>query len=124
MTRRVTSHFGPWSEAAEERTMGGMTGTSARSGHTGSFLASRLRRRASALPSGVAVLAAGSMLAALGLSACGPDVAGATTVLHSPRDATVELVGGESRPATDGMTVPKGATVRTGPGGSASLVAA
>src|SRR3954471_13044823 len=99
---------------------GGMTGMSRRAGQTGRWM----RRRASAIPSGVAVLAAGSMLAALGLSACGPDVAAADTVLRSPRAATVELSGGGTRQATDGMTVPKGATLRTGPGGSASLVAA
>jgi hypothetical protein len=102
---------------AEERTMGGMTGTVGQAGR-------RLRRLTSEVPSGVAVLAAGSMLAGLVLSACGPDVAAATTVLRSPRLATLELADGQSRPATDGMTVPKGATVRTGPGGSASLVAA
>jgi hypothetical protein len=72
----------------------------------------------------VAVLAAGSMLAALGLSACGPDVAKAATVLRGPRAATVELSDGSTRAATEGMTVPKGATVRTDPGGSAALVAA
>jgi hypothetical protein len=84
----------------------------------------RSRRRTAGIPSGVALLAAGSMLAALGLSACGPDVAAAKTVVRSPRAATVELRDGSSRPATDGMTVPKGATVRTAVGGSASLVAA
>jgi hypothetical protein len=78
----------------------------------------------SAGASGLAVLAAGSMLAALGLSACGPDVAGAATVVRSARAATLELAGGVSRAATDGMTVPRGATVRTAPGGSVSLVAA
>jgi hypothetical protein len=98
-----------------------MTG---RAGHTGSLAASWLRGRSSEIPSGVAVLAAGSMLAALGLSACGPDVAAARTVLHAARAATLELADGSSRPATEGMTVPKGATVRTAPGGSASLVAA
>jgi hypothetical protein len=83
-----------------------------------------LRRRASEIPSGVAVLAAGSMLSALALSACGPDVAAAKTIVRSPRAAVVELSGGGTREATDGMTVPKGATLRTAPGGSASLVAA
>jgi hypothetical protein len=116
----MTSYFGPWSEPAKERTMGGMTGKSLHAGQTGRWL----RRRTSEIPSGVAVLAAGSMLAALGLSACGPDVAAADTVLRSPRAATVELVSGESRPGVDGMTVPKGATVRTAAGGAASLVAA
>jgi hypothetical protein len=71
-----------------------------------------------------AVLAAMSMLAAVGLSACSPGVAQAHTVLRAARAATVELANGASRPATVGMTVPKGATVRTAPGGSASLVAA
>src|SRR6478672_7048426 len=94
-----------------------MTGTV---GHNGRWL----RRRASEIPSGVAVLAAGSMLAALGLSACGPDVAAAKTVVRNPRAAVLELSGGGTRTATEGMTVPKGATVRTAAGGSASLVAA
>jgi hypothetical protein len=83
-----------------------------------------VRRRTAEIPSGVAVLAAGSMLAALALSACGPDVAAADTILRSPRLATVELSGGGTKAAVEGMTVPKGATVRTAPGGSASLVAA
>src|SRR4051812_3799210 len=96
---------------------GGMTG---RAGHNGRWL----RRRTSEIPSGVAVLAAGSMLSALALSACGPDVAAAKTVVRSARLATIELSGGGSRQAVDGMTVPKGATVRTALGGSASLVAA
>src|SRR3954469_6898195 len=91
-----------------------MTGKSVDVGQTGRSLGS----------SGIAVLAAGSMLAALGLSACGPDVASATTVLHGPRAATVLLAGGAERAASDGMTVPKGATVRTAAGGSAALVAA
>jgi hypothetical protein len=64
------------------------------------------------------------MLSALALSACGPDVAAAKTVVHSPRAAVIELSDGGTREATDGMTVPNGATVRTGQGGSASLVAA
>jgi hypothetical protein len=97
-----------------------MTGKSFDAGQAGRWL----RGRTSEIPSGVAVLAAGSMLAGLALSACGPDVASASTVLRSPRAATVELEGGESRPGTDGMAVPNGATVRTAPGGSASLVAA
>jgi hypothetical protein len=71
-----------------------------------------------------AVLAAGSMLAALGLSACGPDIAKAHTVLRAARAATVDFPNGSTRPATVGMTVPNGATVRTAAGGSASLVAA
>lgn len=79
--------------------------------------------QARSLP-GIAVLAAGSLLAALGLSACGPDTASAKTVVRSARAATLELAGGQSKPATDGMTVPKGATLRTAPGGSAALVAA
>ena len=98
--------------------MGGMTGTVGQAGRRW------LRRRTSEVPSGVAVLAAGSMLAGLALSACGPDVAAASTVLRSPRAAVVQLAGGQTRPATEGMTVPKGATVRTAAGGSASLVAA
>src|SRR3954462_6028340 len=103
---------------SRERTHhGGMTG---RAGHNGRWL----RRRASEIHSGVAVLAAGSMLSALALSACGPDVAAAKTVVRSARDATIEMPGGNSRPAIDGMPVPKRAPLRTAPGGSASLVAA
>jgi hypothetical protein len=74
--------------------------------------------------SSIAVLAAGAMLAGLGLSACGPDTAHASTVLRAARAATVVLAGGATRTATEGMKVPKGATVRTDPGGSATLVAA
>lgn len=96
---------------------GGMTG---RAGQIGR----QPGRRVTAVPSGVAILAAGSLLAALGLSACGPDAAHADTVLRAARAATVELADGGSRPASVGMIVPKGATVRTADGGSASLVAA
>ena len=71
-----------------------------------------------------AVLAAGSMLAALGLSGCGSDAAEAKTVLRAARSASIELPDGSTRQAVDGMTVPNGATVRTAEGGSASLVAA
>jgi hypothetical protein len=71
-----------------------------------------------------AVLVAGAMLAGLGLSACGNDVRQASTVVRAARAATLELAGGASRPATVGMTVPRGATVRTAPGGSAALAAA
>lgn len=74
--------------------------------------------------SSVAVLAAGSLLAAVGLAACGTDVAKADTVLRAVRATTVQLADGSTRPADDGMTVPKGATVTTAPGGSASLVTA
>lgn len=70
------------------------------------------------------VLAAASLLAALGLSACGSNPAAAKTLVQSARAATLELADGGSKPATDGMTVPKGATLRTQPGGSAALVAA
>jgi hypothetical protein len=90
-----------------------MTGTMGRGGQIGR------------LPvSGLAALAAGSLIAALGLSACGSDPARADTVLRDPRAATVVLADGTTRAATAGMTVPKGATVRTEPGGSAALVAA
>jgi hypothetical protein len=71
-----------------------------------------------------AVLAAASMLAAVGLSACSPGAAQAHTVLRAARAATVQFTNGASRPALVGMTVPNGATVRTASGGSASLVAA
>lgn len=68
-----------------------------------------------------AVLAATGLLAGLGLSACGTDVAQAATVLRDPRATTVQLSNGSAVPATDGATVPNGATVITAPGGSASL---
>ncbi|MCA1710994.1 MAG: hypothetical protein LC789_04840 [Actinobacteria bacterium] len=71
-----------------------------------------------------AVLAAGSLLAALGLSACGSDVAKAATVLRDARATTLTLTDGSTRAAGNGTTVPKGATVTTAPGGSASLVTA
>lgn len=71
-----------------------------------------------------AALAAGSLLAVLGLTACGADAAKASTVLRTARAATVVLADGSTRPATVGMDVPKGATVRTDPGGSATLVTA
>jgi hypothetical protein len=71
-----------------------------------------------------AVLAAGSLLAALGLSACGTDVAKAATVLRDARATTLQLPDGSTRAASSGTTVPKGATVTTGPGGSVSLVTA
>ena len=74
--------------------------------------------------SSVAVLAAGSLLAAVGLAACGTDVAKADTVLRDPRGASVRLADGTTKPADEGMTVPKGATVETAPGGAASLVTA
>ena len=93
-----------------------MTGISSRAGQTGRTADRRL--------TATAVLGAGSMLAALGLSACGPDTAHASTVLHRARAVTLELAGGGTRPVTDGMTVPKGATVRTAPGGSAALITA
>ncbi|MCU1589142.1 MAG: hypothetical protein JWP11_398 [Frankiales bacterium] len=93
-----------------------MTGRSLDAGQTG--------RPAAWGTTATAVLAAGSMLVALGLSACSPSTASARTVLRSARAATLELAGGGTRAATVGMTVPKGATVRTEPGGSASLVAA
>ncbi len=92
--------------------MGGMTGRVGRFG----------RPSAGRGGTATAALAAGGMLAALGLSACGPDPAKASTILRVARAATVELAAGGSRPAAEGMTVPKGATVRTAPGGSASLV--
>jgi hypothetical protein len=74
--------------------------------------------------SSVAVLAAGSMLAAVALSACGVDVAKASTVVQDARAATLHLPDGTSAPVDDGTKVPKGATVSTAPGGSASLVTA
>ena len=74
--------------------------------------------------SSVAVLAAGSMLVTVGLSACGVDVAKASTVVQDARAATLHLADGTSSPVDDGTKVPKGATVSTAPGGSASLVTA
>lgn len=78
-------------------------------------------RRPSRLVTGTAVLAAGSLLGALGLSACGSSTAEAATYLRDARAATIQLPGGSQRPAADGMKVPSGATVRTALGGSASL---
>lgn len=95
---------------------GGMTGISTRSGQAG--------RPADRRVTATAVLAASSLLAGLGLSACGSDPARASTVLRSARAVTLELAGGGTRAGTVGMTVPRGATVRTAPGGSAALSAA
>ena len=84
-------------------------------------------RRAPALGSwfgSVAVLAAGSLLASVGLSACGTDTAKAATVVRDARAATLRLADGTTKPAADGATVPKGAVVSTAPGGSVSLVTA
>jgi hypothetical protein len=97
-----------------------MTGKSPDPGQTGR----RRARPATTVAPGVASLAAASLLAALGLSACGPDAAHAATVLRAARAVTVQLAGGAERAGTDGMTIPHGATVRTAPGGSAALVAA
>lgn len=70
----------------------------------------------------VAAVAAAGLLAALGLAVRGSDPARADTVVRAAQAASVELADGTTRAATVGMTVPKGATVRTDPGGSASLV--
>jgi hypothetical protein len=70
----------------------------------------------------VAVLAAGSLLAAVGLSACGVDAAKASTVVRDARAATLQLADGTTKAASDGATVPRGAVVTTAPGGSVSLV--
>src|SRR3954471_5844411 len=93
---------------------GGMTGGVGQIGHSPG-------RRA---VTSVAVLAAGSMLAAVGLAACGVDAASAATVVRDARAATLQLADGSTRTAADGATVPKGAVVSTAPGGSASLVTA
>ena len=90
--------------------MGGMTG---RAGQAG--------RRQSRVVTGTAVLAAGSLLGAIGLSACGSSPASAATYLRDARAATLQLSDGSQRPAVGGMKVPSGATVRTALGGSASL---
>jgi len=74
--------------------------------------------------SSVAVLAAGSLLAAVGLSACGVDSAKAATVVRDARAATLQLADGTTKAASDGTTVPKGAVVSTASGGSVSLVTA
>jgi hypothetical protein len=71
-----------------------------------------------------AVAAAGSLLLAAGLVSCGRDAAGADTVLRDVRSVSLVLADGSSRPAHDGMTVPRGATVTTAADGSASLVTA
>jgi hypothetical protein len=91
-----------------------MTGRLGQIGH-------RLGRRS---VSAVAVVAAGSLLAAVALATSGVDVAKADTVLRNVRAATVQEPGGASRPGVDGMVVPLGATVTTAPGGSVSLVTA
>jgi len=51
----------------------------------------------------------------------GTDPAAAATVLHGVRAAQV-VVAGRAVPARDGMVVPRGASVQTGPAGAARLV--
>lgn len=93
---------------------GGMTGTAGQTGR-------RSGGRGSAV---TAVAAAGSLLLAAGLVSCGRDAAGADTVLRDARSVSLVLADGSARPAHDGMTVPRGATVTTAADGSASLVTA
>lgn len=67
---------------------------------------------------GLAVVAALGLLAAVGLTACGPDAATADTVLTQAPGAVVRIAGGRVTPAREGMVVPRGATVVSGPDGA------
>lgn len=68
--------------------------------------------------SGIAVLAACGLLGAIGLAACGPNAASADTVLSQAPGAVLAGADGHSRPAHDGMVVPHGTTVLSGPSGA------
>jgi len=69
-------------------------------------------------------LVAAGLLASVGLSACGTDVAKADTVLGDPRAVTLQLADGSTSTPRSGTKVPKGATVLTATGGSATLTTA
>lgn len=70
---------------------------------------------------GAAVTAAVGLLASVGFTAFGPDAADAPTVLVSSRVTDVVLADGSTQLLDDGEQVPRGATVRTGQGGTAML---
>lgn len=64
--------------------------------------------------SAVAVLLAAVLLSAVGFAALRSDTASADTVLKKGADAVLVLPDGTTRPAVEGETVPRGATVRAG----------
>jgi hypothetical protein len=64
--------------------------------------------------SAIAVLLAAVLLTAVGVAALRSDTASADTVLKSGADAVLVLADGSTRPAVEGETVPRGATVQAG----------
>lgn len=97
-----------------------MTGRVGQNGHPAAPAAARLPRASRGLTASASLVAAG-LLAAVGLSACGTDVAKADTVLGDPRAVTMKLADGSTSTPRSGTKVPKGATVLTATGGSATL---
>lgn len=99
---------GPWLWVTRRCTMVDMPGMRARTGR--------------GFPAAVAVCSA--LVLAAGLVTVvvqGGDPAAASTVLHGARVAHV-VVDGRPVPAREGMVVPRGASVQTGPAGTARLV--
>ena len=70
----------------------------------------------------VAVTAVGGVLAALTLAAWSPDVAAASTVVSLATAAQIQLPSGVLQVAHAGDAVPRGARLRTGTDGQATLV--
>lgn len=96
--------------------MAGMKGTGGQVGQ------SRLPR--GPLVVGTAVLAVLTLIAGVVLAARGPDISRAATILSDPRAVTLTLADGSTSRPTQRTEVPPGATVRTAPGGSATLASA
>lgn len=78
-------------------------------------------RRGRGRPTAVGVCAALVLTAGVVTVIRGTDPAAAATVLHNVRAARV-VAAGRAVPARDGMVVPRGASVQTGPAGAARLV--
>ena len=78
-------------------------------------------RRGRGRPTAVGVCAALVLTAGVVTVVRGTDPAAAATVLHDVRAAQV-VAAGRAVPARDGMVVPRGASVQTGPAGAARLV--
>jgi len=78
-------------------------------------------RRGRGRPTAVGVCAALVLTAGVVTVVRGTDPAAAATVLHGVRAARV-VAAGRAVPARDGMVVPRGASVQTGPAGAARLV--
>ncbi len=78
-------------------------------------------RRGRGRPTAVGACAALVLTAGVVTVVRGTDPAAAATVLHDVRAAQV-VAAGRAVPARDGMVVPRGASVQTGPAGAARLV--